>query len=152
MSTWPRRSNRSTGCLPESGRGLPCRCGAIRCSLMDLLERLVQTPAVSGREHRLRELIRRETQDLFDEVSVDAMGSLIGVRRPRPAGGKDSPASARPLKVMLAAHMDQIGFLVRHIDDKGFLRINPVGGFDPRNLFARLCVVCPNLADPSQDL
>ncbi|HEX7010537.1 MAG TPA: M42 family metallopeptidase [Phycisphaeraceae bacterium] len=119
---------------------------------MDLLERLVQTPAVSGREHRLRELIRRETQDLFDEVSVDAMGSLIGVRRPRPAGGKGSPASARPLKVMLAAHMDQIGFLVRHIDDKGFLRINPVGGFDPRNLFARLCVVCPNLADPSQDL
>ncbi|MEO1984654.1 MAG: M42 family peptidase, partial [Fuerstiella sp.] len=52
-----------------------------------------------------------------------------------------------PRKVMLAAHMDQIGFLVRHIDDKGFLRINPVGGFDTRNLFARGVRVCTQDGD-----
>ena len=108
---------------------------------MDLLERLTQTPSVPGREDRVRDVIRRyvEAADLFDDLRVDAMGSLIGVRKPHPESG--SP-SEQPLKVMLAAHMDQIGFLVSHVGDDGFVRINPVGGFDRRNLFARRVKVC----------
>ena len=116
---------------------------------MKLLTQLVQTAAVPGREHRIRKLIQQQTKDLFDEVRVDTLGSLIGIRKPRP---KKARPKAKPTRVMLAAHMDQIGFLVRHIDDKGFIRLNPVGGFDTRNLFARFCNVCPDLDDPSKDL
>lgn len=108
---------------------------------MELLEQLTQTPAVPGREDRIREVIRNyvETHGLCDELRVDALGSLIGIRHPRPRGGQ---AVAQPLKVMLAAHMDQIGFLVSHVGEDGFLRVNPVGGFDRRNLFARRVRVC----------
>jgi len=112
---------------------------------MNLLERLVTTAGIPGREHRMRELIRRETKGLFDEVSEDALGNLICVRRPK-------VKSKKPTRVMLAAHMDQIGFMVKHIDDAGFIRVNPVGGFDTRNLFARLVTICPDPRDPKKDL
>jgi endoglucanase len=118
---------------------------------MELLKQLVQTPAVAGREHRLRKLIIDQTQGLFDETRVDALGSLICSRKPRPAGRKKA-GKTKPTRVMLAAHMDQIGFLVSYVDDKGFLRVNAVGGFDTRNLFARLVRVCPDVHDPSKDL
>jgi endoglucanase len=116
---------------------------------MDLLHRLTQTPGVPGREHRMRELIFSEAQDLFDDMSVDPMGSIIAVRHPRPAGGGTGTTGegSRPLRVMLAAHMDQIGFLVRHVDDKGFVRVQNVGGFDTRNLFARPVKVCTQSGD-----
>ena len=116
---------------------------------MQLLEKLTATPAVPGREHRVRELITAEASGLFDEMRVDTLGSLVGIRKPRPKSGS---APEKPTRIMLAAHMDQIGFLVSHVDDKGFLRINPVGGFDPRNLFARQCTVCPDINDASKDL
>ena len=114
---------------------------------MDLLEKLTQIPSVPGRETRIREVIQQQVEGLFDEWRIDAMGSLIGVRKPRPAQGQKAPDT--PLKVMLAAHMDQIGFLVSHIDEKGYLRVNPVGGFDTRNLFARLVRVCTAHGDLS---
>jgi endoglucanase len=125
---------------------------------MHLLEKLTQTPGVSGRENRIRALIAEETKGLFDETRVDPLGSLIGLRHPRTPGiakgGKAGTpgAAGKPLRIMLAAHMDQIGFMVRHIDDKGFLRVNAVGGFDTRNLFARLVTVCPDPADAARDL
>jgi endoglucanase len=108
---------------------------------MDLLRTLTQTPSVPGREDRIRTVIREHLLQLqlFDEISVDAMGSLIAFRKARPA--PDSPP-VQPKKVLLIAHMDQIGFLVRHIDDQGYLRVNPAGGFDARNLFARSVRVC----------
>lgn len=112
---------------------------------MKLLEQLTTTPGIAGREHRVRALIEKETKGLFDETRIDAMGSLIGVSKPRPARGKKAPKN--PTRVMLAAHMDQIGFMVRHIDDKGFLRLNAVGGFDTRNLFARVVTVCAKGGD-----
>ena len=113
---------------------------------MKLLQTLTQTPSVPGREDRIRKVIQDYVtkHKLFDEVTVDSMGSLIGVRKPRPETGK---TPKKPLKVMLAAHMDQIGFLVRHIDEFGYLRLNPVGGFDPRNLFARKVRVCTARGD-----
>jgi len=117
---------------------------------MKLLEQLVLTPGVPGREHRVRKLIQSRVKGLFDEVRTDALGSLICVRKARPRSSTRN--KKKPLRIMLAAHMDQIGFLVRHIDDKGFLRVNAVGGFDTRNLFARLVSVCPDVNDPQKDL
>lgn len=109
---------------------------------MELLRTLTQTPSVPGREERIRAVIEKTVRDLqlFDELTTDAMGSLIGFRRARPKDSSAAPAT--PRKVMLAAHMDQIGFLVRHVSEDGFVRVNPVGGFDTRNLFARRVRVC----------
>lgn len=106
---------------------------------MDLLEKLTQTPAVPGRESRIREVILAEIQGLCDEVSIDPMGSIIAVKKATADGAYDDDAT--PTRVMLAAHMDQIGFLVRHVGEDGFLRVQNVGGFDTRNLFARLVTV-----------
>jgi len=110
---------------------------------VELLKRLCETPGVPGREERVRALIEREVDGLFDEVTTDPMGNLICRRGPRTgkkkgAGGKGGGAgSGRPTRVLLLCHMDQIGFYVRHIDDKGFIRVNNAGGFDTRNLFSR---------------
>lgn len=103
---------------------------------MQLLEKLTQTPGVPGREGRVRDLILKEIEGLFDDVSVDPMGSIIAVRH-----ATATDVGEAPTRVMLAAHMDQIGFLVRHVGDDGFLRVQNVGGFDTRNLFARLVTV-----------
>lgn len=107
---------------------------------LDLLTRLCETPGVPGREERVRALIEVEIEGLFDSVETDAMGSLICTRKAR---GR----VAKPKKVMLLCHMDEIGFYVSHIDDKGFIWINPAGGFDPRNLFSRRVLVCTKNGD-----
>ncbi len=102
----------------------------------DLLKVLSEATAVPGREDRMREIVRKELEPLVDEVSVDVMGNMIGLKR---GNGKR--------KVMIAAHMDEIGFYVRTIDDKGFLRLQPVGGFDPRQLFAQRVKVTTRSGD-----
>jgi len=115
---------------------------------IDLLKRLCETPGVPGREERVRTLIESEISGLFDEVRTDAMGSLICTRHPRkgkkPAKKK---SDARPTRVMLLCHMDEIGFYVTAIDAKGFLWMNPAGGFDTRNLFSRRVLVCADSGD-----
>ncbi|QQE13170.1 M20/M25/M40 family metallo-hydrolase [Planctomycetota bacterium] len=110
-----------------------------------LLETLTTIPGVAGREHRIRQFILDQTKDIFDETSVDDIGNLHGLIR-----SKSSNPS--PKKVMIAAHMDQIGFFVRHIDDKGYVYLQNIGMFDPRNLFARMVTICPDLNDPSKDI
>lgn len=92
----------------------------------DLLKKLCETPGISGYEDRLRALVAEEMRELVDDVSIDAMGSVIGVKR-----GSGGP------RVMIAAHIDEIGFMVKHIDKKGFIRLNPVGGWDPRTMVAQ---------------
>ena len=115
----------------------------------DLLRRLTETPGVPGREERVRDLLLKETKGLWDETRVDAMGNLICLKRaakqPKKTRGgrrsaKDKSADG-PLKVMIACHMDEIGFYVRYIDDDGRLRLQNAGGFDMRNLFARKVLV-----------
>ena len=118
-------------------------------SPFELLERLTTTPGIPGREHRIRALILKEIEEIFDDISVDPLGSIIA--RKDPLTKKNMAVKNAP-KVMLAAHMDQIGFMVSHIDDKGFLYVNPVGGFDPRNLFSRMVTICPDPNDPNKDL
>lgn len=105
---------------------------------LDLLKRLCETPGVPGHEHRVRDLILGEIEGLFDEVKTDAMGSLLCRRN----GKGDNPQ-----KIMLLCHMDEIGFLVSHVTDKGFVHVQPVGGFDPRNLFSRRVLVCTDEGD-----
>ena len=105
---------------------------------IDLLRALCETPGVPGNEHRVRALIEKEIDGLFDHIEVDVMGSLLCRR--------DAATEGAP-KVMLLCHMDEIGFLVSHIDDKGFIFVQPVGGFDPRNLFSRRVLVCTDDGD-----
>lgn len=97
---------------------------------MDLLQRLTSATGVSGREDDVRRLIIDEMKLLVDRITTDAMGNVIGFRK-----GKT------PRKLALAAHMDEIGFMVNFVDDKGFLRILPLGGFDPRTLMAQKVIV-----------
>ncbi|MFM7135123.1 MAG: M42 family peptidase, partial [Planctomycetota bacterium] len=108
---------------------------------IDLFRRLCETPGIPGREERVRALVAKETKGLFDSTSTDAMGSFVGVRRA--TRGKAS----KPVRVMLAAHMDEIGFFVRHVDDAGMVWVNPAGGFDTRNLFASRVLVCTAKGD-----
>lgn len=103
-----------------------------------LLKSLCETPGVPGHEERVRGKIEQEAKPLFDEVNTDSMGSLHCVRR-----GK----SKNPKKIMLLCHMDEIGFLVSHISKGGFLYLQTLGGFDPRNLFSRRVLVCTGKED-----
>jgi tetrahedral aminopeptidase len=96
-----------------------------------LLKRLCETPGISSREDRLRQVVLRELEPLVDTLDVDVMGNVIGLKR----GAVDGP------RVMIAAHMDEIGFMVKHIDDRGFIRLLPVGGWDPRVMFAQRVLV-----------
>ncbi len=105
---------------------------------IDLLKRLCEMPGVPGHEHRVRDLIQGEIKGMFDEVTTDPMGSLLCRR--------DAKKKSAP-KVMLLCHMDEIGFLVSHIDKNGFVYLQPVGGFDPRNLFSRRVLVCTDDGD-----
>lgn len=105
-----------------------------------LLQSLCETPGVPGREERVRTLIEKEVKGLFDEVYTDAMGSLICTR-------KAKGAKKNPKRIMVAAHMDEIGFYVRYIDESGFIWVNAAGGFDTRNLFSRRVLVCAEKRD-----
>jgi endoglucanase len=86
-----------------------------------LLQTLTETFGPSGYEENIRAIVRREVESLADEIKVDALGNLIARKRP-----------ARPTnemkKIMIAAHMDEIGVIVSHVDEKGFVRISSIGG------------------------
>jgi len=110
---------------------------------MELLRELCEASGVPGQEQRLREIVRRELSPLTDEVRVDALGNVIAVKRATPAKRRRD----QPGRLMLAAHMDEIGFVVSHIDDKGLLRLVPVGGHDPRNMVAQRVAVAGTKGD-----
>lgn len=96
----------------------------------ELLKRICETPGVPGYEQKIRELVMKEVRPYVDSISVDNMGNVTAIKK----GKKDK-------KVMIAAHMDEIGFIVNHIDENGFLRFIPLGGFDPKTLTAQRVVV-----------
>jgi putative aminopeptidase FrvX len=89
--------------------------------MKETIEKLVQAFGPSGAEDGVRALIRDEIADLVDEVRTDTLGNLIA--RIKGAGGG--------AKIMLSAHMDEIGVIVSYVDEKGFVRINPIGGVRP---------------------
>jgi len=103
---------------------------------MKLLRTLSDTPGVSGFEERVQQIVIAELEPVCDKVWTDRIGNVIGLRRTsRTADG------AAPLKVMIAAHVDEIGFMVKHIDREGFVRFMPIGGFDPRTLIAQRVII-----------
>ncbi len=85
----------------------------------NLLKKLTDTYSPSGNEERIRNIIKEEIKGYVDEIKIDALGNLIARKK-----GNDK-------KIMVAGHMDQIGYMIIDIDDKGFLRFTNVGGVSP---------------------
>lgn len=100
---------------------------------VSLLKTVCNIPGAPGFEKQVREFILKKVTPLVDTVEVDNMGNVIAVKR-----GKRNPQNKR---VMVAAHMDEIGFIVTHIDEGGFLRFHTLGGFDPKTLTAQRVIV-----------
>ncbi|WP_440008769.1 M42 family metallopeptidase [Halomicrococcus sp. SG-WS-1] len=96
----------------------------------DLLRELTETSGAPGYEDRVRAVVRREFDGIVDEVRTDAMGNVVGTVH----GDAD-------YEVAVAAHMDEIGFMVRHVDEDGFLALDALGGWDPRVLKAQRVTV-----------
>jgi len=86
----------------------------------DLIGKLTETFGPAGSEAPIREVIRKEIEPFVDEIRVDALGNLICCKKGK--GGK---------KILLDAHMDEIGLMVTHIDDNGFIRFGTIGGVNP---------------------
>ncbi len=93
----------------------------------ELLKRLSDANAVSGNEGVVRNIIKAEAEKYADSVTVDNIGNVIAYKKGR----------ASNKKIMLAAHMDEVGFLVTYIEDTGFIRFKPIGGIDQRVLLAK---------------
>jgi putative aminopeptidase FrvX len=91
----------------------------------DLLKKLVDAPSISGSEKDVRDLMKKELKRYADEIKIDKIGNLIARK------GKGSP------KIMLAAHMDELGLMVKFIDQKGFIKFDMIGGWDERILPAK---------------
>jgi len=97
---------------------------------IELLSKICEVPGAPGYEQRIREFIIEQVTPYVDEVELDAMGNVIAIKR----GEEDQ-------RVMLAAHMDEISFIVTHIDEEGFIRFHPLGGFDPKTLTAQRVII-----------
>ena len=97
---------------------------------VDLLNKIATTPGAPGFEKRIRDLVIEEVKPLVDELEFDNMGNVYAIKRG--TGSK---------KVMVGAHMDEIGFIVTHIDDNGFIRFHTLGGFDPKTLTAQRVII-----------
>ncbi|HET9915434.1 MAG TPA: M20/M25/M40 family metallo-hydrolase [Anaerolineales bacterium] len=85
-----------------------------------LLQTLTETFGPSGYEDKVREVVRNEVQSLADEIRVDTLGNLIAHKHLR-KNAKDAK------KIMIAAHMDEIGVMASHVDKNGFVRFSPIG-------------------------
>ncbi|MDG6249599.1 M42 family metallopeptidase [Methanocalculus sp.] len=97
--------------------------------VLELLRKLSDAHGLSGREQNIREIIKEEIAPYVDEIRTDSMGNLIAVKK----GGN--------FKVMLAAHMDEIGCMVQYIDDRGFIRFVTIGGWFTPALYAQRVIL-----------
>lgn len=100
---------------------------------VSLLSKTCEIAGAPGFEKRIRDFIIEQVSPFVDEVQVDNLGNVIAIKK-----ASNNPEGKR---VMLAAHMDEIGFIVKHIDDNGFLRFHTLGGFDPKTLVAQRVIV-----------
>jgi len=96
---------------------------------IELLTRLAEAHGAPGREAEVAAIVRPELEAVCDRVETDPLGGLLGHRAP--AAGGD------PLRLMLAAHMDEIGLMVTAVEDSGFVRFIPLGGWDARTLVSQ---------------
>lgn len=88
--------------------------------MKQLLRQLTEAFGPSGYEDNVRAIVRAEVESLADEIRVDALGNLIVRKKPSKQTGDSK-------RVMIAAHMDEIGLMVNHVDEKGFVRFSPLG-------------------------
>ena len=95
-----------------------------------LLAEICEVAGAPGYEKRIRDIVLREVTPLVDEVRVDNLGNVTAIKK-----GKERK------KVMIGAHMDEISFMVTHIEEGGFLRFHTLGGFDPKTLTAQRVIV-----------
>ncbi len=91
-------------------------------ALLALIQKLVETPGPSGQENLIRAAVLEEIKGFVDEVRTDALGNLIARVGTKQPGG---------LRVMVSAHIDEIGLMVTHVDANGFARFIPIGGVSP---------------------
>lgn len=100
---------------------------------LPLLKTICELPGAPGFEKPIRDFVLKEIGSYVDECRVDNLGNIITLKK-----GQNNPEGK---KVMVAAHMDEIGFIVTHIDEKGFVRFHTLGGFDPKTLTAQRVIV-----------
>jgi putative aminopeptidase FrvX len=102
--------------------------------MVEVLKRLTEARGVTGNENEAREIILELAAKAGAEVSVDRMGNVIA-KKPGRTGGK---------KVMLAAHMDEVGFIISGVSENGMLKFKPVGGIDQRILLSKRVLIGKN--------
>jgi endoglucanase len=103
---------------------------------LELMRKICEAPGVSGFEGPIRNILIPEFEKYCDEVKTDRMGNLIGLKR-----ATRFITGEAPLKVMVSAHMDEIGFAVRHIDEEGFIKIMALGGIDQRTILSERVII-----------
>jgi len=99
--------------------------------MVEALEKLSNANGVTGREGEVRDLMKKYLKPYVDETREDKLGNLIAFKK----GNKDAPT------IMLAAHMDEVGLMIKNIKKKGFLQFAKVGGIDDRVLLAQKVIV-----------
>jgi putative aminopeptidase FrvX len=100
---------------------------------IELLKKICEIPGAPGFEQPIRRFIMDHLSVYFDDIRTDSMGNVIVFKK-----GQNKK------KLMLAAHMDEISFIVNHIDEEGFIRFQPLGGFDPKTLTAQRVIIHSN--------
>jgi len=102
----------------------------IKENVVSQLGELCGLHGVSGYEDEVTSYVLKKLEGYVDKVEVDSLGNIIGQKK---GNGKQ--------KLMIAAHLDEIGLMIRHIDDRGFLYAERIGGVRAQNLFARSCLI-----------
>ena len=122
----------------------------------ELFKDLSNSSGVSGYEDRKVDIIKAAFQDYVDEIQVDRLGNVICIKK------GSNPDQENP-KIMLAAHMDEIGLMINGIEEDGLLKFTMVGGVDPRTIVSQEVIVHgredlfgvigakpPHILDPSE--
>ncbi len=99
---------------------------------LEMFKKLTEAKGLPGNEKGIRNLMKNYINQYVDEILTDKLGSLICKK----IGNEDCP------KVMLAGHMDEIGFLVANIDDKGFITFQTLGGWNGKKSRCRFFIRC----------
>jgi endoglucanase len=99
------------------------------------LEQLSNAFGVSGAESDVRKIVLEAAKPYADEWRIDTMGNLFVTRKHR------QDISSAPLRVMITAHMDEVGFIISKVTDDGRLKFKTVGGFDQRVLLGKAVIV-----------
>ena len=101
----------------------------IKDEQLQLIEKLSNACGIAGQENEIRKIVLEEIKAYADDVRVDAMGNVLAIKKAKQAGA---------MKVMVAAHMDEIGFLITKEDDDGLYNFTTVGGIDKRTILGKV--------------